>query len=71
MEQLRSLQAQRCAGCFVLHFERKEHTMELFATIVRYGFVVALAVEAVLVGYALLRLAREKARPAEVVIPQE
>lgn len=45
--------------------------MELFAFIVRYAFVVALAVEAVLVGYALLRLAREKARPAEAVIPQE
>jgi hypothetical protein len=45
--------------------------MELFATIVRYGFVVALAIEAVLIGYTLLRLAREKARPAEVVISQE
>lgn len=45
--------------------------MELFATIVRYSFVVALAVEGVMVGYALVRLAREKARLAEAVVSQE
>lgn len=39
--------------------------MELFATIVRYSFLVVLAVEVGLIGYALVRLAREKARPAE------
>lgn len=39
--------------------------MELFATIVRYSFLVVLVVEVALVGYALVRLAREKARPTE------
>ncbi len=41
--------------------------METFALIVRYGFLVALAIEAVIVGRAFLGLMREKAlatRPA-------
>lgn len=45
--------------------------MEMLATLIRYGFVAALALEAGLIGYALLRLAREKARPAEVLASQE
>ena len=39
--------------------------MELFATIVRYSFLDVLTVEVGLLGYALVRLAREKARPTE------
>jgi hypothetical protein len=39
--------------------------MELIGFILKYGFVVALTVEAVLVGRALWRLAVDKARPAE------
>ncbi len=38
--------------------------METFATIVRYGFLAALAIEAVLIVRALIGLLREKARAA-------
>lgn len=38
--------------------------MEILATVLRYGFVTVLAVEAVLIGRALFTLAREKARAA-------
>jgi hypothetical protein len=38
--------------------------MELIGFILKYGFVTALAVEAILIGRALVRLAVEKARAA-------
>lgn len=41
-----------------------EQPMETFATIVRYGFLAALAIEAVLIVRALIGLLREKARAA-------
>lgn len=41
--------------------------METVAFVVRYVFVAALAVEAVLIARALIGLAREKARAAVVV----
>ncbi|WP_165774772.1 hypothetical protein [Candidatus Viridilinea mediisalina] len=45
--------------------------MDVLATLLRYGFVAALALEAGLIGYALVRLAREKARLSEVLASQE
>lgn len=39
--------------------------MEIAVALVKYTFIAALAVEGVLVLRALVRLAREKARPAE------
>ncbi len=50
--------------------------METFALIVRYSFLVALLVEAVLIGRAFFGLLREKARAAaapagEPAAPQE
>lgn len=38
--------------------------MELIITVIKYTFVVALGVEAVLIGRAIVNLAREKARAA-------
>jgi hypothetical protein len=38
--------------------------MEIFAAVLRYSFVAVLAVEAVLIGRALVGLALAKARPA-------
>jgi hypothetical protein len=38
--------------------------MEIVAAIIKYGFVIALGVEAVVIIRAIVRLAREKARPA-------
>lgn len=45
--------------------------MEILATLVRYGFVAALAVEAGVIGFALLRLAREKVPSPAKIAPQE
>jgi hypothetical protein len=45
--------------------------MDILIAVLKYGFVVALAVEAALVGRALFRLAREKARPAAEPAPAE
>lgn len=50
--------------------------MDTFATIVRYGFLVALLVEAALIGRAFFGMLREKARAAaapagESAAPQE
>jgi hypothetical protein len=39
-----------------------EYTMEIIGFILKYGFVTALIVEGILIGRALIRLAREKAR---------
>lgn len=36
--------------------------MEIISFVLKYGFLVALTVEAVLIGRALIRLAVEKAR---------
>lgn len=38
--------------------------METFATVIRYSFVAALAVEFFLIGRALVGMVREKARAA-------
>jgi hypothetical protein len=45
--------------------------MDYLIPLLKYGFVIALAVEATLVGRALLRLAVEKARAAEAPASQE
>jgi hypothetical protein len=45
--------------------------MDIVITVLRYGFAVALLVEAALVGRALFRLAVEKARPAKPAPSQE
>lgn len=39
--------------------------MEIVVAIVKYGFAVVLAVEVGMIGWSLVRLAREKAQPAE------
>jgi hypothetical protein len=38
--------------------------MEILSSMLKYTFVVALAVEALIIARAVVRLAREKARPA-------
>jgi hypothetical protein len=43
--------------------------MDTFATILRYGFLVALLVEALLVGRAFFAMLREKARAAAPAQP--
>jgi hypothetical protein len=45
--------------------------MEIVLAVLRYGFAVALVIEAALVSRALFRLAVEKARPAEPAPAQE
>lgn len=45
--------------------------MDILLAVLRYGFAVALVVEAVIVGRALFRLAVEKARPADSAPTQE
>jgi hypothetical protein len=43
--------------------------MELMSSIIKYTFVVALGVEALLVARALFNLARDKAREANLPAP--
>lgn len=45
--------------------------METLALILRYGFLAALLIEAVLVGRALLAMLREKARAPEAAPAEE
>ena len=45
--------------------------MELFALLLRYGFLVALVVEALFVGRALFAMLREKARAAAAQATEE
>ena len=40
--------------------------MELIVSIIKYTFVIALGIEALMITRAIIRLAREKARPADV-----
>ncbi len=46
-------------------------SMETIIFILKYGFLIALTIEAVLVGRALVGMVREKARAAEAPPPQE
>jgi hypothetical protein len=45
--------------------------MDTFALLLRYGFLAALLIEALLVGRALLALLREKARAAAAAPAEE
>lgn len=45
--------------------------MEIFAAVLRYSFVAVLAVEAILIGRALVTMALEKARAAAPAPPAE
>jgi hypothetical protein len=45
--------------------------METLIYILKYGFLVALGVEVVLIGRALVGMVREKARAAAAPAPQE
>lgn len=45
--------------------------MEILVLCLKYGFVVALAIEGLLIGRALFSLAAEKARAAAAPVAQE